>query len=185
MPRDLAARFWSHVWRCDHEDCSRCCWLWKPSVVSAFWSSYASSILGYEPPEKSISKLAKAHGQFIVRKGESYSAHRFAYMLAHGALLLPFSGFDMHICHQCDFGPCCNPSHLYVGTAHDNRQDVKARWYQRGLLTILLPNGQRISRIQPLTEAMLTGLGPLAVSQAFFDSLEIFRQVRHRFPPSP
>lgn len=178
MLRDLPARFWSHVWRCDHEDCIRCCWPWKPAVIRALYSSYVSEILWPESSDRGISPLAAAHGQFIIRKGESYSAHRFAYILAHGALLLPFSGYEVHICHQCDFGPCCNPHHLYVGTANDNKRDLKARWAQRSLLTIVLPNGQCISRTQPLTEAMLTGIGPLIVSQAWLDSLTFYRQFR-------
>lgn len=28
------------------------------------------------------------------------------------------------VCHQCDNPPCCNPSHLFIGTAKDNYWDA-------------------------------------------------------------
>ncbi len=33
----------------------------------------------------------------------------------------------MYICHRCDNPPCCNPSHLFTGTAADNIQDAKQK----------------------------------------------------------
>lgn len=33
----------------------------------------------------------------------------------------------MMVCHHCDNPPCCNPKHLYVGTAQDNSDDRVAR----------------------------------------------------------
>lgn len=51
----------------------------------------------------------------------SLLAHRVAYVIAYGH-------FDSRlcVCHRCDNPPCCNPTHLFLGTIGDNNRD-KAR----------------------------------------------------------
>jgi hypothetical protein len=46
-------------------------------------------------------------------------AHRVIYEIAKG--LIPKG---LRICHKCDNPPCCNPDHLFVGTAKDNSLDM-------------------------------------------------------------
>lgn len=45
-------------------------------------------------------------------------------MLQHLGMTLT-SGIQ--VCHKCDFPPCCNPQHLFLGTAKDNAQDMLAK----------------------------------------------------------
>lgn len=45
-------------------------------------------------------------------------AHRFAYAL----LIAPIPN-NKYVLHSCDNPSCCNPDHLFLGTAKDNAQD--------------------------------------------------------------
>ncbi len=72
-------------------------------------------------------------------EGKTQPAHRIAYIFY-------FGDFDrsLDILHKCDNPPCCNPNHLFLGTARDNIKDAiaKGRWkpfqrekHPRALLT--------------------------------------------------
>ena len=50
--------------------------------------------------------------------GVTYSTHRLAWELSHGAIP---SG--LHVLHECDNPACCRPDHLFLGTARDNIHD--------------------------------------------------------------
>lgn len=51
--------------------------------------------------------------------GRSMRAHRVAWELSYGKL-----ESDLFVCHKCDNPPCCNPSHLFIGTPQDNASDM-------------------------------------------------------------
>lgn len=53
--------------------------------------------------------------------------HRAAYQLFVGPI-----PDGMHVCHRCDNPPCCNPEHLFLGTAADNMHDRDAKGRHRG-----------------------------------------------------
>jgi len=60
---------------------------------------------------------ANGYGQFWVPPNMKF-AHRVAYTIWRGPIPP-----DLLVCHKCDNPPCCNPEHLFVGTAADNHRD--------------------------------------------------------------
>lgn len=71
-----------------------------------------------------LSRFPTGYGHAILH-GREY-AHRIAYELATGN---DPRGLD--VCHTCDNPPCCNPAHLFAGTALDNMRDRDAKGRDR------------------------------------------------------
>lgn len=67
------------------------------------------------------SRLKSTHGR-VYREGRLWVASRVAWELTKGPIP---EGMD--VCHTCDFGACCNPSHLFLGTHTDNMQDKEVK----------------------------------------------------------
>ncbi len=60
-------------------------------------------------------------------EGRQIAAHRAAMQYTLGRQLTP----DEMACHRCDNRPCCNPAHLFVGTAFDNNLDMTVKGRRR------------------------------------------------------
>lgn len=61
------------------------------------------------------------YGRFS-QNGHGVMAHRWSY--EHFVGPIPEG---QHVCHRCDNRPCCEPTHLFVGTAADNIHDCIAK----------------------------------------------------------
>lgn len=55
--------------------------------------------------------------------------HRQMYKLVHAVELSP----EQFVCHSCDEPLCCNPDHLWLGTASDNQIDASSKGRSRGM----------------------------------------------------
>jgi hypothetical protein len=92
-----AARFWSRVERKSADEC----WVWTGSLTG---------------------KPGLKYGNFWIHPFGTLRVHRVSWELANGPIP---SG--MFVCHKCDNSKCCNPAHLFLGTASDNNEDMYAK----------------------------------------------------------
>ncbi len=93
------ARFWKHV----SPEPNSGCWLWSGASMRSGYGVFRAGSL-----------------KDGTRRMES--AHRFSCEMAHGKI-----PEGMQALHKCDFKPCVNPDHLYIGTHADNMRDMAER----------------------------------------------------------
>ena len=81
-------------------------------------------------------KFSTGYGRTVLTcvgiKGKQGLAHRVAWALTFNDGVMPSPKEE--VCHKCDNPPCCNPSHLFLGSHKDNMLDAiyKGRLDNRG-----------------------------------------------------
>jgi hypothetical protein len=67
---------------------------------------------------------AGGYGRIRIGGGGSpeSAASRVAWIITNGDI-----PEGLFVCHRCDNPPCCNPAHLFLGTAQDNVADMVAK----------------------------------------------------------
>jgi hypothetical protein len=93
----------------------------KQNLEQRFWSKI--DIRGPDDCWEWTAKARTAFGYGVIKIDKvMHSAHRVAYELTYGIKL-----GDLCCLHLCDNPPCCNPSHLFVGTKGDNVKDASKK----------------------------------------------------------
>ncbi len=91
--------------------------------VLRFWESHRVVQRAYPTPcwEWTRSKNTEGYGQ-VNWRGKRWSAPVLAWKFEHGSV-----PDGMEVCHHCDWPPCINPAHLFLGTHCDNMHDSIAK----------------------------------------------------------
>lgn len=89
----------------------------RPNDAEGFWAQVAVR----EPDECWPwlgGRMRLGYGR-LRWQGRKRLAHRVAWSLAYGPVT-----DDLDVLHRCDWPPCVNPAHLWIGTHADNMRDM-------------------------------------------------------------
>lgn len=96
--------------------------------------------------EWSGSRNHQSYGNLMINY-KNWRTHRLAWILWNGEI-----PDGLMVLHQCDNPPCCNPDHLFLGSAKDNALDA----YAKGRMTPPAFRGENSGK-SILTEAQAMG----------------------------
>ncbi len=96
--------------------------IWSKSLDDPFWGR-----VDIRGPDECWPWMAGRHAAgygCLIRSdnGKHDTAHRVAFELTNGPIPA-----GIHILHDCDYPPCCNPKHLLAGTSGDNMRDKERK----------------------------------------------------------
>ena len=97
----------------------------RKSLEERFWSKVSIDFENVENCLEWTGKSRKRGGYgrfFLIREDlgkKNVSSNRMVWELVFGEI-----PDGMMVCHKCDNPPCCNPSHLFLGTAYENYHDA-------------------------------------------------------------
>jgi hypothetical protein len=109
----------------------------------------------------------RGYGKHHVSNRGSIQSHRLAWELTNGPIPP-----GLMVCHHCDNPPCCNPAHLFLGTAADNVGDMVRKGRARG-------GNQRGEQVgnHRLTDEQVRQLRALRANGYSFSSIAILLHV--------
>ena len=92
----------------------------RPNTADTFWARFDRTDPDACWPWPG-GKTSRGYGSTSWRN-KNVATHRLAYELANGPI--PAGQF---VCHRCDYPPCCNPAHLFIGAPKANTADMLAK----------------------------------------------------------
>lgn len=166
-PARQATRFWRKVNRCAHRHpCRTCCWEWQG----------CRSSLGYGRTRMPLGGRDETH------------VHRIAYILTTGMSILP--GSRLEVCHACDNPPCCNPSHLWLGTHYDNHRDSTVKQRRARGRNHVPPKKLSVAKVRRIWRLWYRGCSQrkiaarMGVSQRMISQILMRKAWKHVEPPA-
>lgn len=120
--------------------------------------------------------------------GSQQRAHRVSWQLHKGSI-----PEGLCVLHRCDYAPCCNPNHLFLGTRKENMDDMARKGRRRNVPAIGEANGSAklseadvrlIRRIYSRRECTQIELAKrFKVKQATISSVVLGKSWRHIIEP--
>lgn len=141
--KPLEDRFWSSVIRAGAEDC----WIWNKSKDRKGYGKF-----GYGSMKDGTRRIEVAS--------------RMAWTLSNGPIPK-----GMFVCHKCDNPPCCNPSHLYLGTCADNLKEMHTKGRFRAKTWL---DDEKVREIRSLLPLKSNG----EIAAAFGVSYNVIKRIR-------
>lgn len=149
----------------------------KAATPERFWSKI--KFAGTDDCwEWQANRSIAGYGKYKV-SGEKRLAHRLLFIQLYGAI-----PSDIMVCHKCDNPACCNPNHLWAGTAKDNIQDMIKKGRANKSRNGIYPRGSehwqaKLSEtdIPTIRERLLSGELKSSIAKSYGITVTPLRQI--------